>query len=203
VIALWEVVGGCVLSPLPRKPAARANPWLTAKVAEYQRRGLVHFHAVLRLDGADGPGDPTPPALTPDALRDAVTTAARAAVLTVARPDGTPMVLAWGGQLDLRTITPADTARLEDGDGQITDASLAGYIAKYSTKGTSATDGVDRPTREIEHLEHRDLSPHHARMIRTLWDLGGLAQYEELGLRRWALPHQEPALLDDVSGPAG
>ena len=26
-----------------------------AKVAEYQRRGLVHFHAVVRLDGPDGP----------------------------------------------------------------------------------------------------------------------------------------------------
>jgi hypothetical protein len=29
-----------------------------AKVAEYQRRGLVHFHAVIRLDGPDGPSDP-------------------------------------------------------------------------------------------------------------------------------------------------
>lgn len=26
-----------------------------AKVAEYQRRGLVHFHAVIRLDGPEGP----------------------------------------------------------------------------------------------------------------------------------------------------
>ena len=50
-----------------------------AKVAEYQRRGLVHFHAVIRLDGPDGPTDPPPPGLTHDALRDAITTAARAA----------------------------------------------------------------------------------------------------------------------------
>ncbi|WP_337662296.1 replication initiator [Actinoalloteichus sp. AHMU CJ021] len=26
-----------------------------AKVAEYQQRGLIHFHAVIRLDGPAGP----------------------------------------------------------------------------------------------------------------------------------------------------
>lgn len=32
-----------------------------AKVAEYQRRGLVHFHAVIRLDGPAGePRKPLP-----------------------------------------------------------------------------------------------------------------------------------------------
>src|SRR4051812_8079382 len=64
-----------------------------AKVAEYQRRGLVHFHAVIRLDGPDGPTDPPPAGLTHDALRSAITTAARTATLTTARPDGTPLVL--------------------------------------------------------------------------------------------------------------
>ena len=37
-----------------------------AKVAEYQRRGLVHFHAVIRLDGPDGPADPPPAGLDLD-----------------------------------------------------------------------------------------------------------------------------------------
>jgi hypothetical protein len=32
-----------------------------AKVAEYQRRGVFHFHAVIRLDGPAGPTT-TPPA---------------------------------------------------------------------------------------------------------------------------------------------
>jgi hypothetical protein len=32
-----------------------------AKVAEYQRRGIVHFHAIVRLDGAGGPAT-SPPA---------------------------------------------------------------------------------------------------------------------------------------------
>jgi hypothetical protein len=32
-----------------------------AKVAEFQRRGVVHFHAVIRLDGPGGPSSPPPP----------------------------------------------------------------------------------------------------------------------------------------------
>ena len=32
-----------------------------AKVAEYQRRGVVHFHAVIRLDGPAGPATARPP----------------------------------------------------------------------------------------------------------------------------------------------
>jgi len=35
-----------------------------AKVAEYQRRRLVHFHAIIRLDGPDGPPTHHPPAST-------------------------------------------------------------------------------------------------------------------------------------------
>jgi hypothetical protein len=44
-----------------------------AKVAEYQRRGVVHFHALIRLDGLD-PNDPDSivapdPSLTAEHLR--------------------------------------------------------------------------------------------------------------------------------------
>ena len=133
--------------PRPSRSVSRARDFSDharlsyAKVAEYQRRGLVHFHAVIRLDGPDGPTDPPPAALTLDALRDAITSAARAAMLTTARPDGTPLVVAWGAQLDLRPVTSTAAAQLEDGQGEITDAALAGYIAKYATKSTGAVDG--------------------------------------------------------------
>jgi hypothetical protein len=157
-----------------------------AKVAEYQRRGLVHFHAVIRLDGPDGPADPHPAGLDHDALRAAITHAARAAVLTIDRPDGTPMRLTWGGQLDLRPIRPTALAHLEDESGAFTDAALAGYIAKYATKGTGAVDGADHPIHDIAHVAHLDISPHHRRMIETAWRLGDHEPYEALGLRRWA-----------------
>ena len=47
-----------------------------AKVAEYQQRGLVHFHAVIRFDGPDGHTTPPPAWATADALDHAVRTAA-------------------------------------------------------------------------------------------------------------------------------
>ena len=160
-----------------------------AKVAEYQRRGLVHFHAVIRLDGPDGPTDAPPPGLTHDALRTAIITAACNAQLTSARPDGTSLVLGWGAQLDLRPVTATAVGQLENRDGEITDAALAGYIAKYATKSTGAVDGgegADRPIRDSEHIAHLDVTPHHRRMIETAWQLGNLFLYGGLNLRRWA-----------------
>jgi hypothetical protein len=157
-----------------------------AKVAEYQRRGLVHFHAVIRVDGPEGPGDPTPRAITAGVLRDAITAAAQMVVVVTERPNGTPLLLRWGAQADLREIRAAGVAEVEDDDGQISEARLAGYIAKYATKGTGATKGTDRPIRNGMHIAHLDVSPHHRRIIETCWWLGGLEQYAGLNLRRWA-----------------
>jgi hypothetical protein len=38
------------------------------KVAEFQARGLVHFHVIIRLDGADGPDQPPPAGLSVETL---------------------------------------------------------------------------------------------------------------------------------------
>jgi hypothetical protein len=157
-----------------------------AKVAEYQRRGLVHFHAVIRLDGPAGPEDAPPTGLDGDALDAAIRDAARTATLTTSRPDGRPLVLGWGSQLDLRPVTPAAAGQLEDDSGQISDAALAAYIAKYATKTTGASEGPDRPIRAGDHIADLDVTEHHRRMMSTAWHLGGLDQYQALGLRRWA-----------------
>jgi hypothetical protein len=190
--ALWARFTTCLRRALAAELGIRARDFKDharlsyAKVAEYQRRGLVHFHAVIRLDGPDGPADPAPAGLDHATLRAAITRAAAAAVLTVARPDGTALDLAWGAQLDLRAVTPSAARQVENDQGEMTDAALAGYIAKYATKGTGATDGTDRPIRDLAHVEHLDISPHHRRMIETVWELGGLDAYEALNLRRWA-----------------
>jgi hypothetical protein len=73
---------------------------------------------------------------------------------------------------------------VEAGQGEITDRALAGYIAKYATKGTSTSDAADRPIRSEVDIDHLVISEHHRQMIRTAWRLGGLPG---LGfLRRWA-----------------
>jgi integrase len=66
-----------------------------AKVAEFQARGLVHFHAIFRLDAVSKDGQLVPPALTADALAAAIRAAARlawfATVAHPARPHGWDM----------------------------------------------------------------------------------------------------------------
>ena len=49
-----------------------------AKVAEYQRRGVVHFHAIIRLDGPAGPSTAPPAWATLDLLTAAIAQAADA-----------------------------------------------------------------------------------------------------------------------------
>jgi hypothetical protein len=156
------------------------------KVAEYQRRGLVHFHAIVRLDGPDGATDAAPAWGHADMLDDAVIAAARAVAVTIATPDGTPLTLSWGTQVDVRRVNPAAASQIEGDDGQISEARLAAYIAKYATKGTGKTEAADRPIRSQLDIDFLPVSTHHRRMIQTAWDLGDLFQYEGLNLRRWA-----------------
>jgi hypothetical protein len=156
------------------------------KVAEYQRRGLVHFHAVVRLDGPGGAADPAPAWAHPDMLDDAVIAAAGLVALDVAAPDGTPLTLTWGEQVDVKRIEPATAAEIEDENGQISEQRLAAYIAKYATKGTGKTEAADRPIRSQLDIDFLKVSPHYRRIIQTAWDLGDLDQYEGLNLRRWA-----------------
>jgi hypothetical protein len=154
------------------------------KVAEYQRRGLVHFHAVVRLDGPEGAATPPPAWATPDLLEASVRAVSAAVVVNTARPDGASLQLVWGGQVDIRPITR--TSDVEDENGQISEQRLAGYIAKYATKGTGKTEAADRPIRSQLDIDHLRISNHHRHMIQTAWDLGDLERYADLNLHRWA-----------------
>ena len=63
-----------------------------------------------------------------------------------------------------RTARPAADHRVEGVRrrgrcGQISEARLAGYVAKYATKGTGTTEGADRPIRDVEHIAYLDVSP--------------------------------------------
>ena len=105
------------------------------KAAEYQARGAVHFHALLRLDGYD-PRDPDtplppPPVITVTDLQDAATWAAQAISYRTAPHPAAPAgwTITWGTQTDVRVITMTGT-------GTVTDLAVASYLAKYSTKGT-------------------------------------------------------------------
>ncbi|MEU3277271.1 replication initiator [Streptomyces antibioticus] len=154
-----------------------------AKVAEYQKRGAIHFHAVIRLDGPDG-GDTSPPAwATAELLTDSIHAAATAARIDGPEIDGRAHTFAFGRQLDVRPIRSADF----DGGQELTERAVAAYIAKYATKGAeTATGTLDRPIRFLAELAHARISDHARRMIRTAWTLGARKDLEHLRLRAWA-----------------
>jgi hypothetical protein len=150
-----------------------------AKVAEYQRRGLVHFHAVIRLDGPDGPSTSAPRWASVGLLEQAIRTAAARVRLT---SPGAELVgartLMFGDQLDAQPLTSSAAA--------ITPEHVAGYIAKYATKAAESAGAVDTRIRSDADLNTLPVRDHVLRMIGTCWWLGGLPAFAELGLRRWA-----------------
>src|SRR5215472_9230357 len=80
------------------------------KVAEYQARGVVHFHAVIRLDAPGEGYQPPPDGITADLLGDAIGQAAAAVRLPVTAPGGTRVALTFGSPqgTDVRPIRRDD-----------------------------------------------------------------------------------------------
>jgi Replication initiator protein, pSAM2 len=160
-----------------------------AKVAEFQRRGAVHFHAVIRLDAATDcrcPGclAPPPEPFTATLLEKALRLAVPAVRVPCPPVDGGPERYArWGEQLDVRNITTGD-----EQSGELSAEQVAGYIAKYATKATESFGaGLDRRLHDADDLEHLDGLPAHvAELVRAAWTLGAHPELEGLRLRSWA-----------------
>jgi hypothetical protein len=162
-----------------------------AKVAEFQRRGAVHFHAVIRLDATTACRCPGCLALPPESFTAALLEdALRLAVAAVRVPcppleDGGPARYArWGEQVDVRNITRADSEQA----GELSAEQVAGYIAKYATKATESFGaGLDRRLTARDDLDRLDGLPAHvAELVRAAWELGGCPELEGLRLRAWA-----------------
>lgn len=182
---LWSRFCRMVRRYLAREARARSSvgPGLSfAKVAEYQRRGAVHFHAVVRLDGPDGPDAPPPPWATAELLDDAVRMAAASARVTLPPSDVLgERVFRWGGQLDVRPI------RSDLGDGSpVSDEAVAAYVAKYVSKSVGDAGGFDRRIRSVAEIAFAPGSPHLRALMGMCWRLGGLPELGDLRLRAWA-----------------
>jgi hypothetical protein len=151
------------------------------KVAEFQKRGAVHFHAVIRLDGPDGPDDPPPSWATVDLLDAAVRAAAvhRYASVTVpAAGDQPARTFQWGTQLDVRPVKAF-------GDGSdLTEQAVASYVAKYATKAAENTGTLDRPIGNREAAVLLGVPDHARRLIDACFDLEPF--YPDRRLRAWA-----------------
>ncbi|MFI6176397.1 replication initiator [Nonomuraea sp. NPDC051191] len=145
-----------------------------AKVAEYQRRGVVHFHAVIRLDGPDGPDSPPPAWATADALAEAVQ---HAATVVTAEVKPLSRTFQWGIQLDVRPITM---------NGDLTEQAVAAYIAKYATKAAECVGTLDRRIQPLDNLDALPIRDHARRLITSCMRLGSDADLADLRLTHWA-----------------
>jgi hypothetical protein len=154
-----------------------------SKVVEFQARAAVHFHAPMRLDGADGPdGGPCDLPLTAADLEAAVEhAAAQVRVTSTPLRDGTVFELRFGAQLDARTIR--DTADRERHQArQVHPEQVAAYLAKYLTKATEDF-GLNGTIRSAEHAALAGATRHALRLIATAEEIGRTTEGYEMLLR--------------------
>ena len=194
-------------------PAAAACPTASrvshGKAAEYQARGAVHFHVLLRLDGLDDARPRPAPAPAPrhHRRRPRRRHPARRRHHHLSDPaaPGQPGGLA-GSPGATNWTSGVITMR---GTGTVTDLMVATYLAKYSTKGTEVTGHTSNrltpatiePARRRRPALTRNGSSTPAGNSAPIPTTELAAVGAHARLRR-PLPHQRPPLLDHLRRPA-
>ncbi|TXC95490.1 replication initiator [Streptomyces sp. ISID311] len=152
-----------------------------AKVAEYQQRAAVHFHAVVRLDGPTGPDAPPPDWATVEQLESAIRAAADTAAVLVPYSSALgEQSVRWGTELDVSPI------RSFGDDAPVTDDRVAAYVAKYVGKSVAEAGGSDRRLASAAEIPYAGVNAHIRALMGMCWRLGGLRELEGLRLRAWA-----------------
>jgi hypothetical protein len=154
------------------------------KVVEMQRRGVPHFHALIRLDDADGAAGVAVPATTLDAAELAVLVrrAATAVRLQVPGPGDAVLVLEFGSQIDAQPLTTTDSgtaAGADSGGAEVggdpmvsgvgggVGRKVAAYLAKYVTKSV-ADFGLTAHRLSPEAIDTLDVSEHVRTILSTI-----------------------------------
>lgn len=141
------------------------------KVAEYQRRGLVHLHVLARLDRAmpEYRADEVhPPARCFDV--ELLERTLREATADVSAPIATELGggrVHWGQQLDVRQLRTGE----ERGE-------IASYLAKYATKSTEQAGGLLHAI-EAEHVDQVRVREHVRRYLRSAFALDSRVQAQQ------------------------
>jgi hypothetical protein len=162
------------LLDMSAREAARGLRLSYVKVVEFQKRGSVHVHALVRADiRQDEHGEP-PPGIDADMLASALRIAARkvSAPLPGAEDDRR---MAWGSQLDAAVVADAENGRRR----------AAAYLAKYAAKGSDEDGVLDHRLQAGTPLDGR-LPEHLRTLVETAWNLGESAAFAEVRLLLWA-----------------
>ena len=142
------------------------------KVAEFQKRGLVHLHVVLRVDGSGDRYLPPPEWLSSPVVIGAVHRAVRHVSWTGV--DG--MAVSWGTQVDVIVLDATASDQLK----------IASYASKYAVKTTDGSLALARRFTSRRAIEEAIVSEHHRRLALAAWDLGGKNSHSGLNLRAHA-----------------
>ena len=157
------------------------------KVGEYQRRGAIHFHAIVRIDAAPPEGDPNavapPPAEFTTVQLDAAVRAARASsviecpeLAALGRSDTS---IRWGGEIDVRVIRGG-------GPGELSNEVVAAYVAKYATKFSEALGLPQRAFADDDDIDDLEAPEHVKRLAWACVVLGAMEELAALKLRQHA-----------------
>lgn len=161
---------------VPRSKLSQTARVRFAKVAEFQRRGVVHYHALIRIDGPDGIGSPPPSQCTAGLLAEVAERAAEVVSVPLLKDlaSAARTAVRWGSQRDVVALDPN------------TCTAAAGYIAKYATKATEMATGgtLVKPIRAAGGLARLALAEHPRELVTAAWRIGERSGDE--GFKRWA-----------------
>lgn len=107
-------------------------------MAEFQERGCVHFQSLIRVDGSKLNGEfaEAPSGMTSEVLQKAAISAAQS-IKVISLPitnEDPPRLLRFGKKIDVKIVT---NERMTS--SKLSAQTVAGYIAKYSTKSADST----------------------------------------------------------------
>jgi len=159
---------------LSARQAARQLRLSYVKVVEFQRRGSVHLHALVRADiRSDEHGD-APTGIDADAVANALQIAARKVSAPLPGADRDRR-MAWGIQIDTAVVSDAENGRRR----------AAAYLAKYATKGSDEHGVLDHRLRSGVCRDER-LPDHLRTLVETAWALGDDEAFDEIRPHLWA-----------------
>ena len=154
------------------------------KVAEYQRRAIIHYHTLIRLDPTDDNGSASGEsgsAVSGGELAALVRQAAKQVrvPVTVDPAASTPghadtcerRVLRFGAQIDTQVLTPDAGGASESTPGLA--RRVAAYLAKYTTKSV-AEFGIAARRISPQAIAELDIPAHTRRILSTLAGLAAL-----------------------------
>jgi hypothetical protein len=173
-IALRRVVARHLRSVGADRDALRVS---FVKVAEYQRRAVIHYHTLIRLDDAnqDGAAEESEPVMSAIELAALVRAAANQIRIPVESTGASPAeacpprVLRFGAQIDTQPLTASADTGKPDGLAR----RVAAYLAKYTTKSV-AEFGIAARRISPAAIADLDIPAHTRRILTTLARLAAL-----------------------------